>query len=228
MGPAWVLFQVIIYLGMFVAIRTFLNVPSDDKPYPIFAAVALVPWTFFLSSVTRAGGSAITNGSIIKKMPVQTEIFPLSSVCVSFIDLLFASSVVLVLAIWYELNINWTIVFLPLILLILATTAFGVSLIVGAVGVYRRDIIIVLPYVMQIWMLMSPIMYPLSSVPKEWHWLYGLNPIVGIIEGCRAVLLWGRIPNFELLGMSALGALIILAIAWPVHRTLSRYFADVL
>ena len=227
-GPAWVILQVIVYLSIFILLRNFLSVPSDGKPYPIFAALALVPWTFFVSAINRAGTSAIANGAIIKKVAVMREIFPLAAICLSFVDLLIASLVVITLAFWYELSLNWTVLLLPVVFIILSMAAFGVSLVVAAIGVYRRDIIIVLPYVMQIWMLLSPVAYPLSVVPTDWVWLYSLNPIVGVVEGVRSILLEGEVPDVELLTASFVGSVIILLIGFPFYRKASKYFADAL
>jgi lipopolysaccharide transport system permease protein len=227
-GPAWALLYTLIYLGLFVAVRSFLGIPSNDQPYVLFAAVSIVPWTFFSGAVSRAGASIMLNGSLIKKMAVRREVFPAAAVVLSFGDLLIASMVLVVLAGWYDVSIGWAVLWTVPLLLLLALLAYGVGMAVAAVGVYKRDVIFALPFAIQIWMLASPIMYPLSVVPEQWQALYALNPAVGIIEGLRAALLHNSSPDTGLLFSALVGTAVLLSLGSWLFRSLSQYFVDVL
>jgi len=227
-GPAWALLYTLVYLGLFVAVRSFLGIPSDGQPYVLFAAVSIVPWTFFSGAVSRAGASIMLNGSLIKKMVVRREVFPASAVILSFGDLVIASLVLVVLATWYGVVIGWAALWVLPLLCLLALLAYGVGMAVAAVGVYKRDVIFALPFVIQVWMLASPIMYPLSVVPEQWRDLYALNPVVGILEGLRAALLHNATPDFGLLLTALLGTALLLALGWWLFRSLAQYFVDVL
>jgi len=227
-GPAWALLYTLVYLALFVAIRSFLGIPSDDQPYILFAAVSIVPWTFFSGAVSRAGASIMLNGSLIKKMAVRREVFPAAAVVLSFGDLVIASLVLVVLAIWFGVVIGWALLWVLPLLLLLALLAFGVGMAVAAVGVYKRDVVFALPFVIQVWMLGSPIMYPLSVVPEAWRSLYVLNPVVGIVEGLRMALLHNAMPDLNLLFWAIVGSLLFLALGWWMFRSLAQYFVDVL
>src|SRR3546814_10329175 len=148
-SPAWAILYSGIYLLLFIAIRSFLGIPSDGKPYAIFAAVAIVPWTFFAGGVTRAGTSIMLNGPLLKKMAVRREIFPAASVALSFVDFAAASIIVVGLAMWYGLTIGWSILLLPFFILLLALCALGVGMMIASVGVYKRDVVFGLPFILQ-------------------------------------------------------------------------------
>ncbi|NIA69079.1 ABC transporter permease [Pelagibius litoralis] len=227
-GPAWALLYSVIYLLLFIAIRSFLGIPSDGKPYAIFAAVAIVPWTFFSGAVARAGTSIMLNGQLLKKMAVRREILPTAAIILSFVDFAVASIIVIGLAFWFGLTIGWSILLLPIFVLLLAVCALGIGMMVASIGVYKRDIILGLPFVLQIWMLASPIMYPLSIVPVEWRLAYSLNPMVGILEAFRSILLDGALPDLQLSLMAVAGCGLLLLVGWTMFKTLSQYFVDVL
>ena len=227
-GPAWALLYSAIYLLLFIAIRSFLGIPSDGKPYAIFAAVAIVPWTFFSGAVTRAGTSIMLNGQLLKKMSVRREIFPAASVALSFVDFAVASIIVIGLAVWFRLTIGWSILLLPVFVALLALCALGVGMMVASIGVYKRDIVFGLPFLLQVWMLASPIMYPLSIVPAEWRLAYSLNPMVGILEAFRSILLDGALPDLQLSLMAVAGSGLFLLLGWAMFKALSQYFVDVL
>jgi len=119
-------------------------------------------------------------------------------------------------------------VWLPLLVLLTALLALGVGLGVAAVGTYKHDIIFAIPFLLQFWLLATPIMYPIGQVPERWQFLYSLNPMVGLIEGFRGVIVKGMPPDLGLLSLSMAGIVLVLIIAWPLFRYMSQYFADVL
>ena len=172
--------------------------------------------------------SIIQNAPLIKKMAVPMEIFPLAGVLLSVIDLVVTSSLLVLLTIWYDFALNASLLWLPLLLAMLATVALGLGMGVTAVGVYRRDVMRMLPFLTQIWMLISPIMYPLTAVPERWRWLYDLNPMVGILQGIRAIFLEGSAPDPGLTASALVGTVLIFLAGWLMFRPLSRYFVDAL
>jgi lipopolysaccharide transport system permease protein len=195
----------------------------------IFSYSALTPWTFFANSVSRCGPSIISNASIIKKTPVARELFPMVAVTTAGFDTLMAGIILAVMMVWYQVSVDLSLVFwLPVLTLLTAVFALGVGMFFAALGVYKRDLLQVNAFVLQLWIYATPVIYPLSEVPDKWQELYKLNPMVGLLEGFRSVLARGETPDVSLLlwGLPVNG--IVLLIAWPLFRYTSRYFADVL
>jgi lipopolysaccharide transport system permease protein len=213
---------------IFTFIRGVLNISSEGVPYVIFSYSALVPWTFFSNAVTRSGPSVYVNGGILKKISIAREVFPFSEVVTSLIDFFISSLILLGMMIWFSVPFGWSLLWVPLLVLLTSLLAFGVGLGVAALGTYKRDLIFATPFLMQFWLLATPIMYPLSQVPERWRLLYGLNPMVGIIEGFRRVVVKSIPPDPELLVVSLVGIALVWVVAWPLFRHMSQYFADVL
>lgn len=228
LGPAWALLQPLFYMVIFTFIRGVLNISSEGVPYVIFTYSALVPWTFFSNAVTRCGPSVSSNAGILKKIAISREVFPLSGVVASLIDLFISSLILVGMMIWFRVPVGVSMLWLPLLVLMTSLLALGVGLGVAAIGTYKHDIIFAMPFLMQFWLLTTPIMYPISQVPVRYQLLYSLNPMVGIIEGFRRVMVRGISPDFWLLTLSMAGILVIWIIAWPIFRYMSQYFADVL
>lgn len=227
LGPAWALIQPLAYMAVFTVLRGVVRFSSEGIPYPIFTFAALVPWTFFSNAVVSSAPSVIMNASIIKKIAVPREIFPLSAVATAVFDLLMAGLVLAGLMFYYHVHVGWALLWLPLLVAITALLAFGVGMFLASFGTFKRDLVMAAPFLMQFWLFVSPIVYPLSQVPERWRTLYMLNPTVGLIEGFRSVLLRAQSPPLEPLVWSVAATLAILAIIWPLFRWISQYFADV-
>ena len=129
---------------------------------------------------------------------------------------------------WFRVSVSWALLWLPVLVLLTAALAFGIGMLIASLGTFKRDFIFATPFLMQFWLYATPVIYPLSSVPDRWRTLYMLNPMVGVIEGFRNVLLRASPPSLEALGWSAVTTAMILAFAWPLFRWLSQYFADVI
>ena len=228
LGPAWAFLLPLFYMVIFTFIRGVLNISSEGVPYVIFTYSALVPWTFFSNAVTRCGSSVSSNAGILKKMAISREVFPVSSVFASFFDFFISSIILVGMMIWFRVPVGVSMVWLPLLVLLTALLALGVGLGVAAVGTYKHDIIFAMPFLLQFWLLATPIMYPIGQVPERWQFLYSLNPMVGLIEGFRGVIVKGMPPDLGLLSLSMAGIVLVLIIAWPLFRYMSQYFADVL
>lgn len=228
LGPAWAIIQPLMLMVVFTALSGVLDVDSDGIPYLIFSYSVLVPWTFFSSSVSRAGVSILSNASIIKKISVSRELFPLITILTGLFDALMAGIILAGMMIWYQIPVDSSILWLPVLLLLTGAFTLGVSMFFASIGVYSRDILQVNAFLMQLWLYATPIIYPLSEVPEKWRALYQLNPMVGLLEGFRNILARGEAPDLDLLVWSLPGIVLVLLVSWPMFRYTSRYFADVL
>lgn len=228
LGPAWALLQPVIYLAIFMFLRGMFDIPSEGVPYVIFAYSALVPWTFFANAVTRCAPSVYTNAALVKKIAIPREIFPLAGMLTSFVDFLIASVILVVLMIWFEVQVGWVLLWVPVLLALTMLFALGVGLFIAAIGTFKRDITFAVPFLIQVWLLATPIMYPASEVPERWRALFQLNPMGGLIEGFRSVLVKNAAPDLGLLTISIAGIALVWLVGLPLFRSVSQYFADVL
>ena len=228
LGPAWAILQPLFYMVIFTFLRGVLDISSEGVPYVIFTYSALVPWTFFSNAVTRCGPSVASSAAVLKKMAISREVFPLAGVAASFVDFVISSSILVGMMIWFQVPVGLPLLWAPLLVLLTASLAFGVGLAVASVGTYKHDIIFAMPFLLQFWLLATPIMYPLGRVPDQWRFLYSLNPMVGIIEAFRTVIVKGVPPDVGLLLISSVTTAVLLIAAWSLFRHMSQYFADVL
>lgn len=227
LGPAWVLIQPLAFMAIFMAVKVFLTIPSDGVPYPIFAFAGLLPWIFFSNSVTYAAPSIVLNGPVIKKIYFPREVFPLSVSLATFVDFVVAGVIYLVLMFYFGIFPGPSICLIPLLILLQFILSVGLALIFSILGGYRRDLIMGAPLLMMFWMYLSPVFYPVSSVPQEFLYLYYLNPMAGIIQCYRSILLAQSFPPLLPLTYSLVASLIILQIGTMVFRKLGMTLADV-
>jgi lipopolysaccharide transport system permease protein len=228
LGPLWALLQPLILMVVFNLLRRVADIPSEGLPYIVFSYAGLVPWTFFSNAVTYCGPSIARNANIIKKIALTREIFPLSAVIVALFDFVMSGLVLAGMMVFYRVRVGWSLLWLPLLCLNAGALAFAVGLVIAALGAFKRDFILATPFLMQIWLFATPVIYPLSAVPKHLQVIYWLNPMAGIIEGFRSIILNAEPPALGPLGWSGLITLTTLAVTWAVFHRLSRYFADVL
>lgn len=228
LGPLWAVIQPFFLMVVFTAIRGFVDIPSDGIPYPIFSFSVLVPWTFFATGVTQAGPSVLSNAGILKKMAVPREIFPLAAILTAAFDMLMAGLVLAGMMLWYRVPVGWSLLWLSVLVGLTGLFAWGMGMCLAALGVFRRDFLLAGGFLMQLWLYATPIIYPLSSVPEQWRTLYCLNPMVGLLEGFRSILARGLAPDLGLLLLALPGIALALLVGWPLFRTMSQYFADVL
>ena len=226
LGPLWAILQPLILMIVFSLLRGVLDIPSEGMPYILFSYAGLLPWTFFSKAISGCGASILSNASIVKKIALPREVFPLAAIVIAFFDFLMAGLVMAGMMIFYRVPVGWSLLWLPALCLNAGLLAFAVGMALASMGTFRRDFIIATPFLLQVWLFATPVVYPLSSVPERWQSFYSLNPMVGIIEGFRAVLLKAETPSLGPLGWSVLMTLVVLALAWPFFRWVSRYFAD--
>lgn len=227
LGVAWAIIQPLLTMLIFTLFFGRLaGIPSDNIPYPIFAYTGLLLWTFFANSVTNSGNSLVGNSNLITKIYFPRMVIPGAAVGAALVDFVIAFLILVGLMIYYRVPVSWTIVMLPIPMVLTVLLALGVGMWMSALNVKYRDIRYALPFLIQIWMFASPIIYPLSLVPQKWRWALALNPLTGIIENFRAAL-FGRAFDWPLLGSSAAITLAFLVYAAYSFRRMERTFADI-
>ncbi|MEP6958278.1 MAG: ABC transporter permease [Nitrospirota bacterium] len=228
-GVSWVLLQPLVTMLIFTFIfGQMAQMPSDGVWYPVFSLTALLPWTYFAQAITRSGGSLVGNANLVTKIYFPRILLPLSMIVAPLVDLALSLVVLFGLLIYAGIPLTWKVITLPLFILVAMLTAMGVSLLVSATNVRYRDVAHAVPFVIQIWMFVSPIVYPVSLVPERWRLLYGLNPMVGVIEGFRWALLGQTVPDPVAMAASV-GMFFVLLMAGMVYfRRMERQFADVI
>jgi lipopolysaccharide transport system permease protein len=229
LGGAWAILQPLSLMVMFSVIFTyFVKIDTGDIPYPIFSYTALLPWMFLTSSVNFAVPSLVQNMNLVKKIYFPREIFPLSSVAASFVDLLIASVVYIGMFIYYQIPFHTTIFLVPLLLVIQILLTLGIVLFSSALNVFYRDIRFVVPLGIQLWLYASPIIYPLSQVPESLRPIYLLNPMAGLIEAYRDVTIRGVMPDWNYLAIAAVVSIVIFIIGYLYFKHVEWQFADII
>jgi lipopolysaccharide transport system permease protein len=227
-GVGWAVLQPVITMIVFTAIfGRFAQIPSDDLPYPLFSFSALIPWTYFSTALNRSIASVVADGHLISKVYFPRLILPLASTLAGIVDFSISLIVLLGMMVWYGVGISWWLLTLPAFLLFALLTALAAGLWLSALNVRYHDVGHAVPFLIQIWMFCSPIVYPVSLIPERYRLLYSLNPMVGVIEGFRWALLKTASPNFSVMAVSAVVVLIILTGGLIFFKNMARTFADV-
>lgn len=228
LGGAWAIVQPLLTMVVFsVFFGQLAKLPSEGVPYPIFTFAALVPWTFFATGLANASNSLVGSAHLIRKVYFPRLAIPIAAVLAGVVDFLIAFAVLIVMMLAYGITPTIQILFLPFLLLLALVTCLGVGLWLSAMNVQFRDVRYVVPFLVQIWMFATPIAYASSLVPERWHPIYSLNPMVGVIDGFRWVLLDTQTaPQTSILASSAVAIVILLSGAFYFRR-MERQFADV-
>lgn len=227
LGITWAFIQPLLTMIIFTIIFGGLaKIPSEGVPYPVFVLAALLPWMLFAEGLTRSTTSMVANANIMTKVYFPRLIMPLSSIISPLVD--FAISLVIFFAfmLYYGVVPTINIIFLPLFLLLALTTSLGVGLWLSALNVKYRDFQYTVPFIIQIWMFASPVVYSSSLVPESMRVWYSLNPMVGVIEGFRWALLGTDIPNTMILVSVAVVAILLISGIFYFQR-LEQYYADI-
>ncbi len=227
LGVVWVILQPLLAMLTFsIFFGKLVGVASDGIPYALFAYTALLPWMFFSKAVTSGGSSLVNSAHLITKIYFPRLIIPGATVLSGLVDFAVAFVLLILLMLYYGVGVTLNILLLPLLILLTVLFALGVGLWTSAMNVRYRDIGAVLPFAVQMWMFVTPIIYPLSLVPQKWRWLMTLNPMTGIIEGYRSALL-GTPCNWSALAFSATVTLILLFYSSYTFRRMESHFADI-
>jgi lipopolysaccharide transport system permease protein len=229
LGAGWAVLQPLLTMVIFtIVFRKFAKVPSDGLPYPIFTYTALLPWTYFSQAVSRSGMSLVSNGALVGKIYFPRLILPMAGTVAPMVDFAMAFVVLLGMMIWYGIVPTTGVLALPIFLLLAMMTALSVGVFLSAVNVKYRDVNYTIPFLVQFWMFVSPVAYPVSLVPEQWRLLYSLNPMAGVIEGFRWALLGKASPDFEVMAISGAVVLCLFAGAIIYFKHAERTFADLI
>lgn len=226
-GPLWAFLQPLILMSLFVMIQAFVHIDSGEAPYPVVVYVALLPWSFFGNSVHFATASIAGNSAIIRKIYCPRAIFPLAAILACLLDFFTALPFLAGLLFYYRIGLSWHAAALPLLLVVQLFLTYGLALLTSSVAAYRRDVLIGMPYLLQFWMFASPVMYRLETVPARWRTLYQLNPMAGIVDGYRRILIHHSLPDVSSLMPAITVAVLLFAVGLVVFAKLEKRFADV-
>ena len=228
LGVAWAVVQPFFTMVVFsLFFGRLAKVPSDGVPYPLFAYCALVPWGFFANGLNMGSNSLVESANLIRKVYLPRLAIPIATVLSGGVDFLVSFLLLLGMMAYYGRMPGIEAAWLPLLLLLGLVTALGVSLWLSALNVQYRDVRYTIPFLTQIWMFGTPIAYPSSLVPEAWRPFYGLNPMVGVVEGFRWALLGTATRPGAMLIVSSLAALVILLTGVMYFRSTEKTFADV-
>jgi lipopolysaccharide transport system permease protein len=227
LGVAWAIIQPLFTMLVFTLFFGRLaGVPSDNVPYPVFAYAGLLAWTFFANAITNSGNSLVGSANLITKVYFPRMIIPGAAVAAGLVDFAIAFVVLVVLMIYYGVMVTWSLLMFPVVVLLTTLLALGMGMWLSALNVKYRDVRFALPFLVQLWMFVSPVIYPASFLPPKFRWLLWLNPMTGIIEGYRSAL-FGLRFNWIALAVSAVLTLIVLFYASYSFRRMEKTFADI-
>jgi lipopolysaccharide transport system permease protein len=228
LGVAWAIIQPFFTMVVFsLFFGRLAKMPSDGIPYPIFSYAALVPWTFFANGLSQASNSLVDSANLIRKVYFPRLAIPIATVLSGVVDFVLAfimlSGMMLYFGIVPTINVFW----LPLLLLLALITSLGVSLWLSAMNVQFRDVRYTIPFLTQLWLFATPIAYPSSLLSEPWRTVYGINPMVGVVEGFRWALLGTNTAPGPIIIVSSMAALFLLTGGAFYFRRMERTFADV-
>ena len=230
LGLVWALGRPLITMLVFTLVFSKLaKLPSDGVPYPLLVFAALLPWQFFSSAFSGAGDSLISNAGMISKVYFPRLVIPASAVIVSFVDFLISGLILAGLMIWYGFAPGLRIFTLPIFILVAFAAAMGVGLWIAALNVKYRDFRIIVPFVVQFGLYISPVGFSSSIVPEQWRLLYSMNPMVGVIDGFRWAILGGNTQLYWPGFLLSLFLVLVILVTGIVHfRKTEKTFADVI
>lgn len=229
LGVAWAVIQplfTMIIFTLFFGRLAGMESRTGGIPYPLFAYAGLLPWTFFSNALTASGNSLVGNANLITKVYFPRVIVPTAAVAAGLIDFAIGFVMLVVLMLYYQTPLTLNLLMIPVLVLLVTVLATGVGMWLSALNVKYRDIRFALPFAIQLWMFISPIIYPTEILPSKYHWLFSLNPLTGIIEAFRSAL-FGRPFNWTSLSISAVLTLLSLIYAGFSFSRVERRFADI-
>ena len=228
LGASWAIIQPFFTMVIFsLFFGRLAKVPSDGLPYPIFSYAALVPWTFFSNALTQASNSLVAGANMIKKIYFPRLTMPIATVLAGVVDFILAFVVLISMMLFYGLTPTINVLWLPFFLLMALVTSLGAGLWLSALNVQFRDVRYAVPFLTQAWLFATPIAYPSSLLPEFWRPFYGLNPMVGVVEGFRWALLGTDTAPGPIVAVSSLVALAFLVSGAFYFRRMEKTFADV-
>lgn len=229
LGIAWAILQPFSLMLIYTFIFSMMaRVPSNGVPYPVFVYAALLPWSSFSSAISNGTASLVGHSGLITKVYFPREILPITNIVAAVFDFLIASTILVGLMVYYRIPFTVHTLYAIPIFLLLMLFATGIVFFLSATNVLFRDINLALPLLLQLWMFASPVAYPLSAVPARIRPFYELNPLVGIIENFRRVVLHGAAPDFSLLGVPLLVTAVLLPLSYIYFKHIEATAVDVI
>lgn len=229
LGVAWAIIQplfTMLIFTLFFGKLAGIESQTGGVPYPIFAYAGLLPWMFFSNALTTSGNSLVGSAHLITKVYFPRMMIPGAAVAAGLVDFAIAFVILVILMFYYGVAPAWTALMLPVLVMMTVVLALGMGMWLSALNVKYRDVRFALPFLLQLWMFVSPVIYPSSFLPEKYRWLLMLNPVSGIIEGYRSSL-FGKPFNWRALGVSALIGLVLLVYSSYSFKRMERSFADI-
>jgi len=228
LGVTWAIIQPLFTMLIFTLFFGRLaGVPSDNVPYPLFVYAGLVLWTFLSTAVSNCGNSLVTSQNLLTKVYFPRLIIPGATVGAGLVDFMLAFLVLIGLMIYYKVSVTWNLLLVLPLIVLTTLLALGFGMWTAAMNVKYRDIRFALPFAIQLWMFLSPIIYPSSFVPERYRWLLLINPLTGFIDNFRAALFASRAINWLSLGIATAITLVMLVYSLFVFKRMERNFADI-
>jgi len=229
LGVGWAIIQPFFTMVVFsIFFGRLAKMPSDGVPYPIFSYAALVPWTFFANGLNNASNSLVSGANLIRKVYFPRLAMPVATVLSGVIDFVLSFIMLLGMMLYYRIIPTANILWLPFLLMLALVTSLGVSLWLSAMNVQFRDVHYIIPFLTQFWLFATPIAYPSSLLSEPWRTLYGINPMVGVVEGFRWALLGTNTAPGPIVIVSSAAAILLLVSGALYFRRMEKTFADVI
>lgn len=228
-GGLWAIFQPLSLMIIFTLVFSVLaRVPSDGIPYPIFSYTALLPWTFLASSITFAVPSLVNNMNLVTRVFFPREILPIASVGAAFLDYCVAAVLFVGMLLLYRVHVSWMVLWVLPLLLVQVLLTLGIVLLLSAVNVFFRDVRFVIPLLLQVWMYASPVIYPATMIPVKYRVWYMLNPMAGLIDSYRRVILTSQAPVWSYVAQSAAMSVLVFVAGYLYFKHSEATFADLI
>lgn len=228
-GIAWAVLQPLLTMVVFTLIfGKFAQLPAQGLPYPVFSMLNLVPWTFMAAMFTLTSGCVLSNRMLVQKVHFPLLILPLACVLVPLIDFTFSFAVGLGITAWYDVSIEATIVYVPVFLLMLAMTAIGLGSFLAVINVRYRDVPYVVPFLVQLWLFASGVIYAADALPEQYLGVASLNPAIGAITGFRWAVVGTPAPSAQMLWLGGSMAVVLFVAGLWFYRRAEPRFADTL
>ena len=228
LGATWAILQPVLTMLIFNLLFGKLGgIKSDGVPYPLFAYAGLLVWTFFANAVTNSGNSLVGSAHLITKIYFPRMIVPAGAVAAGLVDLALAFVVQVGLLIYYGVHATWALLMVFPLVMLTTILALGIGMWLSALNVKYRDVRYAIPFLIQLWMFASPIIYPVSMLPQKWRWVVTINPVTGIIQNFRIALFGNQPFVWKSLAISALITAVVVTYAAYSFRRMERRFADI-
>ncbi|HLH73665.1 MAG TPA: ABC transporter permease [Chloroflexota bacterium] len=227
LGVYWTVLNPLATAAVFTVVFSLIaQVPVGVTPYAVFVFCGLVPWNFFANSLNNATGSLVGMAGLLTKVAFPREILPLAAIAARLVDLLISFGVLLVIMLWYRVPFHWTIVLLPIPIVIELAFLIGLGLLLSAANLFYRDVSQLLGVILSLWIFLTPVVYPIERVPRRLREIIELNPLTPVVSGFRQLAIDGQFPEAGPLIISALVSLVTLGLGYAIFKWLEPLFAE--